>query len=148
MPYEFIPVTFGIMILFGILAFVLIKKSIDDKNKMKLREMAHQERLKALEQEVPLVEIDREELAIWNGETSLRDGRALVWLRLSALCLGLASTLGGVGMMIAFRLADDNDLNNIWPVGFMPAMIGVGLLLFYALSRSAVELLGNDEPRS
>ena len=145
MPYEFIPVLFGLTILFGIMAFSLIKKFLDDRNRMQLREMAHQERLKALEKEVPLVEINHENALSLNGNARTRDLKGLIWLRLSALCLGLASMFGGIGMIVAFLLAWDPELKKIWPVGFIPAMIGVGLLLFYVLSRSSVESLDNDK---
>jgi hypothetical protein len=54
---------------------------------------------------------------------------------------------GGVGMIVAFLLAWDPELKSIWPVGFIPAMIGVGLLLFYVLSRSSVESLDIEESK-
>lgn len=145
MPYEFIPVLFGVTLLFGFLAYGLTKRYLDDKNKMQLREMAHQERLKAIEQEVPLVEISHENGLDLNGAARARDGKNLIWLRLASLCLGLASTFGGVGMLAAFALAGDPEMKKVWPIGLIPAMIGLGLLLFYAMSRSAGEALETEE---
>ena len=61
--------------------------------------------------------------------------KGLLWVRLTGLCLGWFLLFTGIGTVIGFSLVMDPDMRSIWAVGFIPAMGGVGLLLFYHLSR-------------
>lgn len=68
---------------------------------------------------------------------------AVVWLRLTALFLGLALLFGGVGMCIAFTVSTHPDLTQVWLIGLVPAMVGLGLLIFYAMT-SKVTMKGAE----
>ena len=62
--------------------------------------------------------------------------KGVLWVRLIALCFGWFMLFGGLGIVGGFSLVMDRDMQDIWAVGFIPAMAGIGLLLFYYLSRN------------
>ena len=133
MPYEFIPVTLGIFFIFGLIGLSLVRKSLSDKDRLKRREMIHRERLAAIEQELPVDNLQLEdEMLPEAGPTTRRD--AIVWMRLSALCLGLGFFFGGIGVCLGFRWAGERSFNEMWSIGLIPALFGLGLLLFYFMT--------------
>ena len=141
MPYEFIPVVIGVVFILGLGALGLLRSYLVTRNRIRLREMMHQERLKAIEKETPLSDLTYDdnldsELAAIHPRSN---PKTMLWLRLTALCVGLSVALGGLGMMVAFIASWDHELRKIWSIGLIPFMVGVGLLLFYYLTRAVAK---------
>ncbi len=62
-------------------------------------------------------------------------GHVLAWFRIMALCFGFLLLFGGVGIVIGFGSSQEPELVQISAIGWIPALAGVGLLVFYRLSR-------------
>jgi len=137
MPYEFIPVVIGVVFIFGLIGFGLVKKLLSDNERLKMREMIHRERMAAIEKNLPIDDLHLEDEMLPQVDTANRTD-PIVWMRLTALCLGLAFFFGGLGMSLAFRIAPDNSFNEMWSIGLLPAMVGFGLLLFYFMTAGKV----------
>ena len=127
MPYEFVPMSFTLFLILGSWGLTLLGKNMRDKNRMREREMIHQERIQAMQTGTELP-------AQYESPATLsNDPRAAArWFRTVALGLGLFMLFGGVGICIAFSLA--YDFRPLWTVGIIPALAGVGFLLFYGMS--------------
>jgi len=59
----------------------------------------------------------------------------MIWIRISALCFGLIFLFGGIGVAVGLTLVGDIEMKAMWPLGLIPALIGLGLLIFNGLSR-------------
>ncbi|MEE8525076.1 MAG: hypothetical protein V3T72_14160 [Thermoanaerobaculia bacterium] len=129
----------GVVLILGLIALSILRKHLIEYKQLRLREILHQERLKAMETKMPLPELpvdDRQLLA--SAAVPPRNGSALsaiMWVRLVSLCLGLFMFFGGVGMSVGYLASSASGLSRIWTLGFIPALAGIGLLLFYRLSR-------------
>lgn len=120
----------------------LRRKAVEARS-LKLRELLHRERMAAIEKGVPLPEIPAEEEAdpVWLRSEAERMRAA--WLRRTALILGLLFLFGGLGMCAGFYWAPDRGFNGMWTLGLIPAMSGLGLLLYAVLaSRSGISAEG------
>ena len=124
----------GLIWIFGWAIIWYLRRSRVESNALKLRDLLHRERLAAIEKGVPLPEIPAEEEAdpLWLRPEAERM-RAL-WLRRSALILGLLFLFGGLGMCAGFYWAPDRGFHGMWTLGFIPAMSGLGLLLYAAIA--------------
>jgi len=70
---------------------------------------------------------------------------AVMWVRLIALCIGLAGLFGGIGIAIGMSaVTSDPEIFGMWSMGIIPAAIGLGLLVFYYLSRNFSVPLNGD----
>jgi uncharacterized membrane protein len=134
MPADLAPIVVIVFVVFGIMAFRLIKRALDDNKRMKLREMIHRERTLAMEKNMPMENVALEAELFTEPAPKGPRRDAVVWLRLTALFLGLALLFGGVGMCIAFTVSTHPDLTQVWLIGLIPAMVGLGLLIFYAMT--------------
>jgi hypothetical protein len=61
------------------------------------------------------------------------------WLRLGALCVGLFLVFAGAGICLGFGLSVDERTADAWSIGLIPAMSGLGLLVFHRLSASSTD---------
>ena len=133
-----------VILVLGLLGASMLRRHLREVKQLRLREIIHEERLKALEHDTPLPEVDDVRLVgqfqeATNAEAvASRRGMALamLWVRLIALCIGLASFFGGIGAAIGMFVIEDPEFSDYWAVGLIPAFIGLGLLIFYAMSRS------------
>lgn len=138
---QYIGLIVGLILVLGLIGFSILRKHLDDEKRLRLRQMIHEERMAAMEKEmeVPALdgEIERSLLATGAPAPPRANGsiKGLLWVRLTALCVGWFMLFAGIGMAFSFSLTVEDDVKNIWAVGFIPAMAGVGLLLFYHLSR-------------
>lgn len=133
-PYEFIPVLIGVVFIFGLIAFGLIKKMMADRERLQLREMIHRERMAAIEKNLPLEGLELEDTAMPEITMTSSRNDSITWIRFTALFLGLAFFFGGIGMIVAFLVAPDHDMRDIWSIGFIPTLTGLGLLIFYFMT--------------
>lgn len=135
MYYDFLWPVFGVFFLFGLAALVLIAGHLRASRKIQLRAIQKEERLKAIEAGVPLPEVDEGEPMLSTDEQFAHRVR---WLRLVALAVGYFMLFSGIGMVLAFHLSSDYGLQEISSIGVLPALAGVGLLLFHWVTRKQV----------
>jgi hypothetical protein len=136
---------FGFTILvLGLIGASMLRRHLREAKQLRLRQIIHEERLKAMEQNAPVPEVDDAALIgrfFENTNHAARnEGRGLVlailWVRIVALCIGLASFFGGIATSAGMYLVKDPDMSNYWAMGLIPTLIGLGLLIFYLMSRS------------
>jgi hypothetical protein len=126
--------------LFGWAGLVILAKHLRNRNRLRTREMIHKERMLAMEKGVPLGELPDHLSQAENGEgESYLPNIYGDWDRKIALGLGLVVLFGGIGTAIGFLLIpaslDPEKLRGLASMGLIPTLIGVGLLLYYRLSR-------------
>ncbi len=134
---------FTILVL-GLIGASMLSRHLREAKQLRLRQIIHDERLKAMEHNAPLPEVDDAALIgqfLDNSDHAGRtDGRglslAILWVRIVALCVGLASFFGGIATSVGMYLVKDPELSNYWAMGLIPTLIGLGLLIFYLMSRS------------
>lgn len=124
---------FFLFILIGILA-----ESVRQKSKIAKQELLQKERMFAMEKGLPLPEWDKSMLgddgdSVSNAESHQRKKE---WFRYVSLCVGLVLSFAGAGMVVAFHFAPDKAFHEIVTIGGIPFMAGLGLLLFYYLTRN------------
>jgi hypothetical protein len=130
---PFLWTVIGLVWIFGWTAIWLIRKRSREQQLLRVREMLHRERLAAIEAGTPLPEIpDLGEPAEWLTEEADRV-RAL-WLRRSALIIGLVSVATGAGMCAAFYWAPDRGFYEMWTIGLIPVLAGAGFLLYFLVA--------------
>ena len=118
-----------VWVFFWAIIWLLRRKRVE-ANSLRLRELVHQERLAAIEKGVPLPELPSEEESdpIWLRPEAER--MRANWLRRIALLLGLFFLFGGLGVCVGFYFAPDRSFHVMWTIGFIPALSGIGLLLY------------------
>jgi len=116
----------------------LRRRSLEERA-LKLRELVHRERMAAIDKGVPLPEIpaDDEIGPAWLQPEAERVRSA--WLRRLALIVGLLALFVGLGMCVGFYWAPARGFHDMWTLGFIPAMGGVGLLLYAAVAPKSVD---------
>jgi 1,4-dihydroxy-2-naphthoate octaprenyltransferase len=94
-----------------------------------------------MEQKVELPEANDLELArlLGDPQSPRPNGRgwlstSMLWVRLVSLCLGLTAFFGGVGTCIGMAITTGERMYEYWAIGLIPAFVGLGLLIFYAMS--------------
>ena len=141
------------IVFLSLLGFGILRRYLHDQKGLRLREMVHQERMKAMEKDMTPPPLDPEiedalvTSKVADGPAGGGSAKGVLWLRLMALCFGWFLLFGGVGMTFGFRYVEETDLSDIWSVGFIPAMAGIGLLLFYRLSADYSEKFARLEAR-
>ncbi len=130
------------LLILGLVALAVWARHLRGAKLMQIRKIIHEERMTAMEKGISFEDLDHEamdgELAELNGKTGPRASEAasyMMWIRVAALCFGLLFLLGGIGVAAGFSLVDDAEFQPMWPIGIIPALIGLGLLLFYGLCR-------------
>lgn len=109
----------GIIVVALAAAFVayLYFKHIERQRRL---EIVHQERLAAMEKGIPLPELPLDPPRIPDPRAPLLHG--IVW---SAL---------GIGGMLALRFGPLPNAPMLWPLPLPLALLGIGLMLYYALA--------------
>lgn len=124
---------------FGWATIWYLRRRAVEQRALRLRELLHSERMAAIEKGVPLPEIpaDDDVDPVWlRPEAEQIRG---VWLRRMALILGLLALFVGIGICAGFYWAPDRGFYGMWTIGFIPAMAGVGLLLYAAVAPKTAE---------
>jgi len=135
MKDEFFWSLFALAWIFGWAMIWYLRRNAVESRSLKLRELLHSERMAAIDKGVPLPEIpaDDDVTPAWLRPEAERMRAA--WLQRMALILGLLALFTGIGMCVGFYWAPDRDFHIMWSLGFIPAMAGLGLVL-YALIAS------------
>lgn len=147
---EFLGFSFLVL---GLIGFNLLRKHLRETKQVQLLTILHQHRLKAHEGQVPLSDLDETSLVTQffeqGGSGPADNGHRLkltiLWVRIVALCLGLAAFLGGIATSAGMYLVNDPNMSNYWSMGLIPTLIGLGLLVFYGLSRSLADQVPGKE---
>jgi hypothetical protein len=134
---------FTILVL-GLIGASMLRKHLREAKQLRLRQMIHEERVKAMEHNAPLPEVDDTALIgqffANTDHAASNEGRglglAILWVRIVSLCVGLASFFGGIATSVGMYLVKDPEISDYWAMGFIPTLIGLGLLIFYMMSRS------------
>jgi|GEM_PF-1096885 len=129
---------FGAIFLFIAFLIAALNRYLGNKNRIRQQEMIHKERMAAIEKGIPIPDWDQHML---NGEIhttaySESPQQRFQWFRLASLCIGLFLCFGGAGILLGFSITGDEGLNEIVSLGFIPMMAGIGLLLFYRLTKN------------
>ena len=92
--------------------------------------------MKAIEAGVPLPEIEEPIRGVTaQSESPETFARQVLWLRLVSLATGCLMVFAGIGMYAGFMISRDRGLQEIAALGLLPALAGMGLLLFYWVTR-------------
>lgn len=117
----------GVVWVFGVAAVVLVAWHLRGKRRMEKLQMIHQERMQAMDKGIPLPEFP--ELDDRSG--SPFDSR---WNPRWPLGLGAVFVMAGAGTSVAMLLG--SGFEEIWSFGLIGVFVGVGLFLYYFLTRS------------
>ena len=134
MPYEFIPMFWILFLFLGCWGLILIGRNIKVKSRLKESEMNHRERIEAMQQGQPVPESTASPAAPDSTYSPARVSSSMIhWFRAVSLALGFFFLFTGVGMCLAFSVVE--EFREIWSIGMIPAMAGIGFLLFFTMSR-------------
>jgi hypothetical protein len=132
-----------VLLILGLLALGILRRYLRNRQRLRLHEMAHRERMLAMEKGVPASEVPAgSDFDAWLDEAwtdRLSDGGRD---RQVALALGLVMLFAGSGaLLLAWRLpatsTDAETLKLAASLGLIPLMASFGLLLYYRLTRPA-----------
>ena len=123
----------GVVWVFGFAVVLLIAWHLRGKRRLEKLNIIHAERMKAMEKGIPLPEfpeINEDEVRVhvlgptrWNPRWPLGVGALLI--------------MGGIGTSVAMTMSAWDLHNELWPFGLVGVFLGVGMFLFYFLTRSA-----------
>ena len=140
MQEEFFFPLFGVGVVFVAWALVIWGNHLRQKNQLQAHQIMHQQRLEAMEKGLPVTSDNLDELFAPRSEPR-SPAQVIASYRMAALVVGLLFLFSGIGMILAFASVD--DMREIWSIGLIPAMAGVGLLIFYRMIRNLPN--GDDE---
>ncbi len=132
----------GVVWVFGFAAVLLIAWHLRGKRKLQKLNIIHTERMKAMEKGIPLPEFP---------ELSETEGRALIGKALAShmasrsvnprwpLGVGALLIMAGLGTAVAMRMSAWDFHNELWPFGLIGVFLGIGMFLFYALTRTPAD---------
>ena len=126
--------TFGAIWVFGCVAVLIVVWNLRNKRRLEKEKMIHEERLRAIEKGVPLPEFpDLSEEAKMDQFNKIFTPPSLNprW----PLGLGALVAFAGMGFIVAMMLSGDRDMRDLWSMGMIGVFVGLGLMLFYFLTR-------------
>jgi len=129
-----------VLLILGLVAAAIWRRHLRDAKLLRFREMIHRERMNKMETD-PSAATQSQQLDELLMDMARQEPRppnpaaAVGWVRLIALCIGLAGLFGGVGIAIGMFAVSDPEISGAWSMGIIPSAIGLGLLVFYNLSR-------------
>jgi Flp pilus assembly protein TadB len=131
-----------VILILGLVVANMWRRHLREAKQLKLRQIIHEERIKAMEHELPLPEINDSELLDSLSLSPSKEPQSesgldtsITWVRLVTLGLGLVLLFGGIGGAIGLYWVADPEAHGVWPISLIPVFVAIGLLLFYLLSR-------------
>lgn len=131
--------TFLLLIIVIPLALGLIGRYLRNRQRLRLQEMAHQERMLAMEKGLPVSELPGGDLEPWSGATLPPDLLEHGWDRRMTLATGLVMLFGSIGSLVYAVLLpgtseDATFMRMLTGLAVIPLMASFGLLLYYRLT--------------
>jgi len=119
---------------FGWAIIILIFIYMRNRRRHKTLELIHKERLAAMEKGIPIPEWPDYDI---NGKSTLIEGLRGRRSQNPKAYLGAGALLVmiGAGICLAFYLAGVADLRLLWPLGLIVVFIGIGLFIYYFLTK-------------
>ena len=115
---------------------VILGRHLAERNRILAAQVLHKERTHTMPDDVALPQSAADLLSpAPPAASAMPPGHMLAWFRIVALCFGFLLLFGGVGIVIGFGAAHEEDLTAVSTIGWVPAPAGAGLLVFYRLSR-------------
>jgi hypothetical protein len=140
------------LLILGFVGASIWRRHLYQAKLLRLREISHTERMAAMERDLPVPQSDPSGVGALLGDDERTDtsrelvnGAGVRWIRFVALALGLTSLFGGLGALPGLYYQADQEASGMWPIGLIPVMVGVGLLIFVLLSRGLAEQLGGKQ---
>jgi hypothetical protein len=143
MAYEQIWLTLLLAALVPVAALLVVREHLKHKKRLEVRAMIHRERLAAIEKGLSPMEVQPasgDELVSGLHHGAGFSGSPPFDPRLAgkvALGLGLVLLMGGIGYVVGFALVPETretvGMQALAPLGAIPALTGVGLILFWWL---------------
>ena len=129
---------FGSTFVISFVLIVILGEHLRQRRKLALRELIQKERIAALEKGIELTEYNSDILGDEHAPVSSSEiyRRKIQWFRFTSLGVGLFLIFGGLGFFLSFYFSNDTVFNDVASFGGLPFMAGLGLLLFYILSRN------------
>ncbi len=133
----------GVLLVLGLMGFGMLPRYMRSRDKLRLREMAHRERVLALEKGILPADLPESPVTdAWVDEPWTTRALDAGWDRRIALAIGLVMLFGGIGLIAAFYLVsfmpfagqEARQAASLSPLGIIPVMAGFGLLLYYLLT--------------
>ena len=131
MPYE---ITWAILVLVAFLSvggslllFRHLRKKQVFEQKYRLRKLLHDERMSALEKNIPLIEIpslEEEIFALTEEAVPEQDRRRKLWRSSGVILVSVSA-----GISTSFYLSGEQNLQEIWMLGLIGLALGVGCLI-------------------
>jgi len=124
----------GVVWVFGFATVLLVAWHLRRKRQLETLNIIHAERMKAMEKGIPLPELpDLEDSARTHGRSgmSTRD-----WNPRWPLGAGVLLIMGGIGTAVAMMMSGWEFHHDLWPFALIPVFMGVGMFLFYTLTRT------------
>jgi hypothetical protein len=135
MEYEQVWALLAITLILGWSAVIALQDRSRSRQRLRVRELLHRERLAAIDKGIPLHDLPADLLVEPDEQV------AVARAQLAALGAGLVLLLGGLGLIAALALTPDTPemggMRDLAPMGLIPTMTGAGLLLYHMLVRRA-----------
>ena len=129
----------GVGWVFGFVVVMLIAWHLRSQRQLEKLKIVHEERMKAMEKGIPLPEfpeLKEDDSRTLIGKALASNIQARPWNPRWPLGVGALLITGGVGTMVAMMLSGWEFHNDLWPFGLIGVFLGVGMFLFYALTRT------------
>ncbi len=129
----------GVVWVFGFAAVLLIAWHLRSKRQLEKLKIIHEERMKAMEKGIPLPEfpeLREDESSAIIGKALASNMQARLWNPRWPLGVGVLLIMGGLGTSVAMMLSGWEFHNELWAFGLIGVFLGVGMFLFYALTRA------------
>ena len=129
----------GVAWVFGFATVLLIAWHLRNKRQLERLKIIHEERMKAMEKGIPLPEfpeLSGDESKVIIGKALASNIEARPWNPRWPLGVGVLLIMGGIGTSVAMMLSGRELHNALWPFGLIGVFVGVGMFLFYALTRT------------
>ena len=126
----------------GVAAVLLIAWHLRGKRQLEKLKIIHEERMRAMEKGIPLPEFPelREDTSgSIIGKAFASNSQARPWNPRWPLGVGALLIMGGLGTSVAMMLSGWAWHNDMWPFGLIGVFVGVGMFLFYALTRTTLD---------
>ena len=126
---------FGMTWVFACAAVLIVVWNLRSKRKMEQMTLIHQERMKAIEKDVPLPEFPD-----LSEEAKMQQfDRIFTPPKLNPrwpIGIGALIAMAGAGYTVAMLLSSDSEAEKIWSMGLIGIFVGFGFILYYFLTRT------------